>query len=174
MPIYADRYPHPNMQDLSSKLAGCTLCTVFSRLDLIKGYLKVPNNDPDVPKTAIITTFGPYEYLFMQSRWKNTAQSFQCLMDPLFADIPHAFVYLDDILMDTPDVASHLIAFRQVFGVLDSQQCDFLKEEIMVLGHRVSEAGVIPLGSHVDAIRSVPYQRLWSVYPNTDSIMQLI
>ena len=30
-----DRNPLPNMQDLSSKLAGCI---VFSRLDLVKGY----------------------------------------------------------------------------------------------------------------------------------------
>ena len=50
------------MQDLSSKLASCT---VFSRLDLVKGYHKVPVADPDVPKTAIITPFGLYEYLFM-------------------------------------------------------------------------------------------------------------
>ena len=35
-------------------------------------------------------------------------------------------------------------------------KCDFLKEEIDFLGHRVSAAGVTPLGGHVDAIRLVP------------------
>ena len=155
-----DRYPLPNMQDLSSKLAGCT---VFSRLDLVKGYHQVPLAAADVPKTAIITPFGLYEYVFMSFGLKNAAQSFQRLMDRLLADIPHAFVYLDDILIGTPDVASHLAALRQVFGVLDSNgltinfgKCDFLKEEIDFLGHRVSAAGVTPLGGHVDAIRLVP------------------
>ena len=84
------------MQDLSGKQVGCT---VFSMLDLVKGYHQVPVADADVPKTAIITPFGLYEYIFMPFGLKNTAQSFQRLMDRLLADIPHAFVYLDDILL---------------------------------------------------------------------------
>ena len=66
-----DRYPLPNMQDLSSKLAGCT---IFSRLDLVKGYHQVPLAAADVPKTAIITPFGLYEYIFMSFGLKNAAQ----------------------------------------------------------------------------------------------------
>ena len=69
-----DRYPLPNMQDLGHKLAGCR---VFSRLDLVKGYHQVPVADADVPKTAIITPFGLYEYLYMPFGLKNAAQSFQ-------------------------------------------------------------------------------------------------
>ena len=145
-----DRYPLPIMQDLSGKLAGCT---VFSRLNLIKGYHQVPIADANVPKMAIITPFGLYEYIFMPFGLKNAAQSFQRLMDRLLADILHAFVYLDDILIGTPDVASHMAALRQVFRVLDSNgltinfgKCDFLKEEITFLGHRFSAAGVTPLG----------------------------
>ena len=56
-----------------------------------------------------------------------------------------------------------MVVLRQVFRVLDSNgltlnfgKYDFLKEEITFLGHRVSAAGVTPLGGHVDAIRSVP------------------
>ena len=48
----SDRYPLPNLQDLSGKLAGCA---VFSRLDLVKGYHQVPVADSDMPKMAIIT-----------------------------------------------------------------------------------------------------------------------
>ena len=76
---------------------------------------------------------------------------------------PLAFINLDDILIGTPDIASHLEALRQVFSVLDSNglainfgKCDFLKEDITFLGHRVSTTGVTPLGGHVNAIRSVP------------------
>ena len=107
-----DRYPLPNMQDLSGKLAGWT---IFSRLDLVKGYHQVPVADADVPKTAIITPSGLYGYILMPFGLKNAAQSFQCLMDCLLADIPHAFIYLDNILIGTPDVASHMVALRQVY-----------------------------------------------------------
>ena len=70
-----------------------------------------------MPKSAIITPFGLYEYLFMPFGLKNAAQSFQRLMDRLLLDIPHAFIYLDDILVSTPDVALHLAALRQVFSI---------------------------------------------------------
>ena len=62
------------MQDLGEKLAGCH---VFTRLDLVKGYHQVPMSDADVPKTAFITLFGLYEYLYMLFGMKNAAQSFQ-------------------------------------------------------------------------------------------------
>ena len=47
-------------------------------------------------------------YIFMPFGLKNTTQSFQRLMDRLLADIPHPFVYLDNILIGTPDVASYM------------------------------------------------------------------
>jgi hypothetical protein len=49
------------MQDLSDGLHGCT---VFSQIDLVKGYHQIPVATYDIPKTAIITPFGLFEYLF--------------------------------------------------------------------------------------------------------------
>ena len=84
------------MQDLGNKLAGCH---VFSRLDLVKGYHQVPVADAYVPKIAIITLFGLYKYLYIPFGLKNAVQSFQQLMDNLLAEVPHIFIYLDDILL---------------------------------------------------------------------------
>jgi hypothetical protein len=56
-----DKYPLPNIQDLSNNLHGCT---VFSKIDLVKGYHQIPVATEDIPKTAIITPFGLFEYLF--------------------------------------------------------------------------------------------------------------
>jgi hypothetical protein len=47
------------MQDLSNGLHGCT---VFSKIDLVKGYHQIPVATEDIPKTAIITPFGLFEY----------------------------------------------------------------------------------------------------------------
>jgi hypothetical protein len=43
------------MQDLANGLDGCT---VFSKIDLVKGYHQVPIAPTDIPKTSIITPFG--------------------------------------------------------------------------------------------------------------------
>ena len=56
-----DRYPLPNMQDLANNLDGCT---VFSKIDLVKGYHQVPIAAADIPKTAIITPFGLFAQRF--------------------------------------------------------------------------------------------------------------
>ena len=46
----ADHYPQPNIADVTSFLHGAT---VFSKLDLMKGYFQVPMHPEDMPKTAI-------------------------------------------------------------------------------------------------------------------------
>jgi hypothetical protein len=43
------------MLDFAAKAAGCT---VFSKIDLRKGYHQIPVNPADVQKTAITTPFG--------------------------------------------------------------------------------------------------------------------
>jgi hypothetical protein len=53
--------PLPNMQDLSNGLHGCTL---FSKIDHVKGYHQIPVVTEDISKTAIITPFGLFIYLF--------------------------------------------------------------------------------------------------------------
>ena len=64
-----DRYPLPHIADFTSRIAGST---VFSRLDLQKGYYQIPMASEEVSKTAIVknTEFSKLclDGLFMQSR----------------------------------------------------------------------------------------------------------
>ena len=69
-----DRYLVPNVQDMAAQLAGCT---IFSKLDLEKGYHQVPMHSADVPKTVVITPFGLYEFLKMPFGLHNAGQTFQ-------------------------------------------------------------------------------------------------
>jgi hypothetical protein len=57
----SDKYPLPKMQDLSNGLDGCS---IFSKIDLVKRYHQIPVAPEYIPKTAIITPFGLFEYLF--------------------------------------------------------------------------------------------------------------
>jgi hypothetical protein len=89
----ADVYPLPNMLDFSDRISGCT---VFSKIDLRKGYWQVPVRPEDRQKTAVITPFGLFEFLRMPFGLCNAGSSFQRMMDRVLAGLPFAYCYLDD------------------------------------------------------------------------------
>ena len=106
-----DRYPLPNIGDFSSQVSGST---VFSKLDLQKGYYQVPVEQRDIQKTAIITPFGMFEFLRMPFGLRNAGNTFQRLMDQIFGDLPFCFVYVDDILVFSKDLSSHVQHLRDL------------------------------------------------------------
>ena len=80
-----DTYPLPNMMDFSARMAGCKY---FSKIDLRKGYHQIPMHAEDIPKTAIVTPFGLFEYTRMTFGMRNAGSTFQRMMDRVLLDLP--------------------------------------------------------------------------------------
>ena len=111
----------------------------------------------DIPKTAIITLFGFYEFLRMPFGLKNSAQAFQRLMDTACQGLDFTFVYIDDILVASNNIETHkeqLFQRLQDFGmVINVSKCQFGRESIdRFLGHRINSTGSFPLADKVQAI----------------------
>jgi len=151
-----DRYPVPHIQDFSAQLAGQT---VFSKIDLVRGYHQIPVAKDDIPKIA----FGLFEYLRMPFGLKNAGQAFQRLMDTVCRGLDNVYVYLDDILIASPNTTEHLKDIRLVCQrlcahglVVNTAKCQFGLHEIDFLGHHITKHGVTPRTAKVSAILEFP------------------
>ena len=154
-----DRYPVRNLQDFNSDLRGKT---IFSKVDLLKGYHQIPVFPEHVKKTAVITPFGLFIFPRCPFGLKNAGQDFQRLMDKILGEIPHVFVYLDDILIASSTQEEHLRDLETVFTILEEnglvvnrKKCVLGETSIEFLGHLCDAHGIKPLPCKVEAIRKV-------------------
>ena len=154
-----DRYPVRNLHDFNTELRGKKY---FSKVDLLKGYHQIPVAPDDIRKTAVITPFGLFIFPRCPFGLKNAGQDFQRMMDHILGDIPHTFVYLDDILIASTTREEHMQDLERVFTILNQnglvvnrKKCILGKSKIEFLGHEVDSQGIRPLKEKVEAILAV-------------------
>ena len=92
------------------------------------------------PKSAFVTPTDKYEFTRCPFRLTQAPAYFQRLINKVLADLDFAFGYLDDILIYSPDVPTHLIHMRQLFQrlreadlKLNREKCNFFNKSYTIL-----------------------------------------
>ena len=115
------------------------------------------------PKSAFITPTNKYEFTRYPFGLTQAPAYFQRLIHKVLVGLDFAFGYLNDILIHSPDVPTHLKHIRQLFQrlreadlKLNMGKCNFFKTHIRYLGHLISGDGVEPLPKKLESIKKMP------------------
>ena len=155
--------PLPKIDEMYAKLKGSF---IFSMFDMRSGYHHVALSPESQAKLAFVIG-GPHGHKFEFKVCPAQAPAyFQRLVDEVLRGLPFAFGYLDDILIFSPNIKTHLEHIKILFDrlrkanlKLKESKCTLLKKHVQYLGHLISGEGIEPIPEKLDNIKNMPASR---------------
>jgi len=144
-----DAYSLPRINAILDKLR---MANYISTLDLANGYWQVPLAEESRPLTAFtVPGMGLFQFTVMAQGLHSAPATFQRLLDQIIGPElePHAFAYLDDLIIISETFEAHLELLKDVFqrlrnaGLkLNVDKCKFCQTELKYLGHTINADGI--------------------------------
>ncbi|GKA38487.1 reverse transcriptase domain-containing protein [Tanacetum coccineum] len=138
----------------------------FCFLDGFSGYFQIPIDPMDQEKTTFTCPFGTYAYRQMPFGLCNAPATFQRCMLAIFHDMieESVKVFMDDFSIFRNSFDNYLNNLDKMLQrckdahlVLNWEKCHFMvKEKGIVLGHKVSEAGLEVDKEKIEVISKLP------------------
>ncbi|XP_031348472.1 uncharacterized protein K02A2.6-like [Photinus pyralis] len=158
--VQIDDYPLPRFEDITSKLSRGKY---FSKIDLKDAYLQMEVH-PDCRKYLVISKpKGYFAYKRLPFGISFAPSLFQRTMDQILSGLEGVVCFLDDIMITAPNVSTHMDRLKMVLRRLQAagiktqkSKCDWLKNSITYLGHRIDENGLHPTEDRIEAIKKMP------------------
>lgn len=144
-----DAYPLPYVNSILDRLRNARF---LSSIDIKSAYWQIELEEGSKDKTAFtVPGRGLYQFRRMPFGLHNAAATWQRFVDNILgAELePSVFVYLDDIIIATADLDSHLLVLEKVFEKLlaagltvNRDKCIFMRPELKYLGFVVDKNGL--------------------------------
>lgn len=144
-----DAYPLPFMDSILDRLGNSRY---LSSLDIKSAYWQIEIDESSRQYTAFsIPGRGHFQFRRLPFGLHNAPATWQRLIDNVLGPElePYVFVYLDDVIITTPDFETHVKVLSEVFNRLTSagltlsrDKCKFCLAELRYLGMIVNRDGI--------------------------------
>ena len=161
--VVRDAFPLPRIDEALQAVHNCQWFTSF---DLAQGYLQMPVEEADIPKTAFRAgSSGLYEFTDMPFRLSNSGSSFCHLMKMSLGDQQFVtlLLYLDDICIFAACIDEMLDHIELVFKWLEDfnlkikpKRCHFFQCSIIFLRHVLLAEGISANPEKVEKVKNWP------------------
>ncbi|KAG0440502.1 Retrovirus-related Pol polyprotein from transposon 17.6 [Dictyocoela muelleri] len=109
---------HQYLPKISEILASLKDANIFSQIDLNQGYYQIRMYPDDIPKTGFKILRRTFVFNKMPFGLCNAPTTFQLTMEAILKGILNIFIYLDDILIFSRNIADHLKHLNSVLSRL--------------------------------------------------------
>ncbi|RVW66364.1 Retrovirus-related Pol polyprotein from transposon 17.6 [Vitis vinifera] len=156
-----DHFPLPFIDQVLERVSGHPF---YCFLDGYSGYFQIEIDVEDQEKTTFTCPFGTYAYRRMPFGLCNAPATFQRCMLSIFSDMVERImeVFMDDITIYGGTFEECLVNLEAVLKrciekdlVLNWEKCHFMVRQGIVLGHIISEKGIMKL-----------IKQRWNLLPN--------
>ncbi|GJV62915.1 reverse transcriptase domain-containing protein [Tanacetum coccineum] len=158
-----DHCPLPFIDQMLERLCGNEY---YYFLDGFLGFFQIPIAPEDQEKTTFTCPYGTFAYRRMPFGLCNAPATFQRCMTAIFHDMVEDFmeVFMDDFLVFGNSFDCCLANLDRMLArceetnlVLNWEKCHFMVKEGIVLGHKISGAGIEVDRAKIDVIAKLPY-----------------
>ncbi|CAL1537174.1 unnamed protein product, partial [Lymnaea stagnalis] len=139
------------MRDTRELLEEIGSSTLFTHLDLNRGFWQIGMHPDSMPLTAFATEEGLFEWTVMPFGLVNSTATFSRFMRIMLEGIPNVVHFVDDICIHTKDMKTHIETIKTVLNKLRAHgvtiapnKLKFAQEDIEFLGFKVGKNTIQP------------------------------
>ena len=152
--------PLPQIDHIYARLRGSK---TFSTFDLRSRYHHMELSPEARAKSAFVTPLDKFEFTRCPFGLTQAPAYSQRLINKVIKGLPFVFGYLDDVLIHSPDIETHLQHMRVLFQrlrkadlKLKDSKGNYFKTYVQYLGHLVSGKGIKPLPEKLESVKKMP------------------
>ena len=139
-------------------------CTVFSIVDMKKGYWMVIVHPDSRPLTCMSKNIGRFQWTQLPMGTVVACDVFQKKLDEIFHNVPGVTGIADDMVIYGKSIEEHdkhFLSFLSIVGKntlkLNSSKLQFQHEEVSFFGHSWSSKGISPDPKKIQAIQQMEF-----------------